>query len=123
MGGTIDAMMQFLEAGPPHEYTLKHREKKGTMTCEELYGLGYNHAANVWTFPWIMASINSKVVESTNTTLGHTLKLHYNEAMVVPSLITNILFSLVSVIFASIVFFYPTRYLLFKTGILPKPGV
>ena len=122
-GGTIDTFLQYLDVGPPPKYTLTNREVKGVLSQDPFYGLGYNRLGKVWTFPYIMAPINTKVVESTNISLGHTPRLHYNEAMIVPSIIANILFSLTSVIFSSIVFFYPTRCLLFKAGILPKPGV
>ena len=122
-GGTIDTVIQFMDNGAPAGYILKGREKKGSITTDPFFGLGYNIIAKRWTFPFMMAPINAKVVESTNTSLGHTPKLHYNEVMVVPSLIADIFISMSTIIGASIVFFYPTRYLLFKYGILPKPGV
>ena len=106
-GGTIDTIVQYLEMGTPNQYILKYREKKGDLTIEPFYGLGYNRVANVWTFPYVMAPINTKVVESTNKTLGHTSNLQYNEAMVVPSLISDILISLLAIIGASLFFFYP----------------
>ena len=122
-GGTVDTILQYMDMRLPPNYVLKNREQKGKMTTVPYLGLGYNSVAKVWCFPYIMAPINSKVVESTNTSLGHTKILHYNEAMVSPSLIANIFLSIVSLIISSIIFFYPTRQLLFQLGILPRPGV
>ena len=121
-GGTIDTFVQFMDNGPPPEYELKDREIRGKTIFDSYHGLGYNRIAKQWTFPYIMASINQKVVESTNTTLGYVPKLYYNEAMSVTSFFATFLLSLMSIIIASIMYFYPTRFILFATGILPKPS-
>ena len=118
-GGTIDTFVQFMDNGPPPEYELKNREIRGKTIFDRYHGLGYNRIAKQWTFPYIMASINQKVVESTNTTLGYVPKLYYNEAMSVTSFFATFLLSLLSIIIASIMYFYPTRFILFATGILP----
>ena len=121
-GGTIDTFVQFMDNGAPPEYELKNREKSGTTVFDSYYGLGYNRIAKQWTFPYIMAPINMKVVESTNTTLGYVPKLCYNEAMAVPSLFATLFLSLVSIIASSILYFYPTRLIMFETGIIAKPS-
>jgi len=121
-GGTIDTFVQFMDSGPPTEYRLKQRENRGETTFDPYYGLGYNRIAKLWTFPFIMAPINMKVVESTNKTVGYAPKLYYNEAMAVPNVFATLLLSLFSIIISSIIFFYPTRKIMFETGILPKPS-
>eukprot|EP01134_Creolimax_fragrantissima_P005199 CFRG5199T1 len=122
-GGTVDTIVNIVEHGPPAhvvgEPTPKKEKGKTNTVPPFVY---YNKLAGLWTIPFFMQSINSKVVKWTNAEIGHTPKLDYNEVMVMPNFASTVAGGLLCMLGGPIFLMKTTRDLIFSMGWLPKPG-
>lgn len=95
----------------------------GTLACAPRV-IGYNDAVKKWTAPFVMAPVNAPVVRKSNALLSYTYgrSMAYSEVAECPSLPVAALmvFGLSTAVLSLAV--PPVRGLLFKLGLLPRPG-
>ena len=84
----------------------------------------YHKAAQTWCAPFIMADINAPVVRKSNALLSYRYgpQVRYYETTAVPSMLASV--GMLSGLLAAVscIALPPVRWVLFKTGLLPKPG-
>mmetsp|Transcript_12007 Transcript_12007/g.19003 ORF Transcript_12007/g.19003 Transcript_12007/m.19003 type:complete len:424 (+) Transcript_12007:67-1338(+) len=86
--------------------------------------LHYNKVAQTWCAPFIMADINAPVVRKSNALFNYRYgdQMRYYETSAMPNLASAL--ALVSGLFVGVacIAIPPFRWVLFKMGLLPKPG-
>jgi short subunit dehydrogenase-like uncharacterized protein len=101
-GGTIATMFATLdEARRDREtrrlladpYALDPRPRQGGPDRSDLGGLGYERRLGRWTAPWVMASINARVVRRSNALAGYPYgaDFRYREVMSLPGGVRGLL--------------------------------
>lgn len=129
-GGTIASGFAILEQFPLKElstmadpYSLVPVDARPMGTDkDERWGWRFSKMANKWTFPFIMAGANTRVVRRSNALLGNSYGsgFGYTEESAAPNLVVAVLGSMAISLGKLMFIIPPLRWLLKK--LLPKPG-
>jgi len=128
-GGTVASLMEMLEYVPAAElkssrdpYYLAPGGQRGPDVPEFPFPFAYDNVLNTWTTPFIMASLNTRVVRRSNHLLNNSYggSFSYSEVQAAKGFFMGLLFTIVFAIVIILLMFKPTRGLLKK--VLPTPG-
>ena len=136
-GGTAATMLAIMEEamrdkgvrrllGTPHALDPVLPKTRNTDPFEQdVRGVAFDQDADRWTAPFVMATINTRIVRRSNALIGYGDGFRYRETMTLPKGPKG--FALASMVTAGVGIFAvsaalaPTRALLGKF-VLPKPG-
>jgi len=128
-GGTIASMMDMLENVPRDElkksrdpYYLAPGGQRGPDQREFPFKFAYDNVINAWTTPFVMATLNTRVVRRSNHLLNNAYGdgFSYTECAQAKGFFMGLIFTIIYAVVMILLVFAPTRSLLKR--ILPSPG-
>jgi short subunit dehydrogenase-like uncharacterized protein len=130
-GGTVASLLNMLEETKDDKETAKRLanpynlvpERKPDWSQTDQDSARYDEATQVWTGPFMMASINSRIVRRSNALLGwrYGENFRYNESMKMPNRMAATAFSASYKLGTGMMMIPPIRTLL-ADKVLPSPG-
>lgn len=90
----------------------------------DIMGFGYAKDVHMWTAPFIMSVINSKVVRRSNELMNgyYGKNFKYHEGLAFKSMFVSLFITTIMIVFVISIMFSPVRYLIKKFALQPGQG-